>query len=299
MDDSDQITTLLQRWQTGEASAQEELFELVYRELRRIAAGRLRNEARSNSFQTSDLVHEIYPQLARQRQPWQNRSQFYAVASECMRRHLVDRARSRKRQKRGGDAVRVSLSALGPAEICRIERDDEILAVDRAVSKLSELNETAAAVIRHRYFGGMDREEIAGILEVSLATVDRTYRFAKAWLKRELALEFSPYLLSAGQITDEGGFIRQLRADSGNEAAQHWRRILPADVLAELDGAEAARPDLLNRILAGINKSLLAALASQADGEMPDRSAATPVTLITANRRRVEQAFSGHIISLT
>lgn len=288
MSASDHITTLLQSWQNGDETARDELFELIYRELRRIAAARLRNEMRPNSLQATELVHEIYPQLARQRQPWQNRSHFYALASECMRRFLVDRARTKHRQKRGGDAVKISLSDLKPSEICRIEKDDEVLAVDRALEKLSKTDETAATIIKHRYFGGMNREEIAEVLDVSPSTVDRTYRFAKAWLKRELAFEFSPYLLNLGQIKDAAEFVRQIKF------AETWREKLPESLLKKIDDGQNA-VDLLPEIVAEINKSLL---GDQKKNSSADKTEIMPESLIKTNRFRLEETFDGQITRL-
>ena len=304
MSDSNHITTLLQRWQSGDASAQDELFQIVYGELRRIAGSRLRNEMRPNTLQATELVNEIYPQLARQRQLWQNRSHFYAIASECMRRYLVDHARTRSRQKRGGDAYKISISDLKPTEICHIEMDEEVLAVDRALSKLAELDETAATVIKQRYFGGMKREEIAEVLEVSPATVDRTYRFAKAWLKRELAFEFSPYLLSVGQICDKTNFLRQLRRDNNNPAVAVWRDILPDDLLDKIENTVAAGniENLLIAIVAELNKNLLGSLynsQSADNNSSDDKTEILHETLIKSNRRMLENAFDGRIIRLT
>ena len=302
MSESDQITALLQRWQTGDAGAQEELFQIVYRELRRIAGSRLRHELRPHTLQATELVHEIYPQLARQRASWQNRSHFYALASECMRRYLVDHARNRQRQKRGGEAFKISLSDLKPTEICRIETDDEVLAVDRSLSRLKELDETAATVIKYRYFGGMSREEMAEILQVSPATVDRTYRFAKAWLKRELAFEFSPYLLSDGQITDRSGFIEQLKPGSGNQLALRWREVFPVQILSEIDAVTGPETDAdpLPKIVAEINKSLLGSLFQNRSDDLSNQpTELMPEAQISHNRRMLEEAFAGRILKLT
>jgi RNA polymerase sigma factor (TIGR02999 family) len=302
--DSAQITALLQSWQDGDYNAQEQLFHLVHRDLRKIAANRLKNELRPNTLQATDLVHEIYPQLARQRQLWKNRGQFFAIASECMRRHLVDHARARTRNKRGGDAVRLSLSDLKPTEICRIDQDEEILAVDRSLTRLAELDETAALVIKHRYFGGMKREEIAEILEVSPSTVDRTYRFAKAWLKRELTFEFSPYLLSDGQILDKPGFFRNLKSEGGNSLALEWRKSLPKTVQTQIDATQVSQipHQLLLQIIAEINKALLGKLftaMSAGDDLSEDKTALMPEDQITYNRRMLEQSFPGQILKLT
>lgn len=303
MSESDHITTILRRWQTGDDAAQEELFELVYRELRRIAAARLRGEGRNHSLQATELVHEIYPQLARQRAAWQNRSQFFALASECMRRFLVDYARSRTRQKRGGEeARRISVSDLKPTEICRVETENEILAVDRALARLEKINELHAAVIKYRYFGGMNREEIAEALETSPSTVDRAYRFAKAWLKRELAFEFSPYLLSADQIKNKPEFVRRLKSGAGDAAIHKWRDVLSDDLLAEIEAAdtEAQVNNTLPKIVAEINRSMLGELYQTGGGDPANaQTEVLPDAQIKQSRRRLEDAFGGQITRLT
>ncbi len=302
MSESNNITALLQRWQAGEAGAQDELFQLVYRELRRIAQNRLRHEPHPNTLQATELVHEIYPQIARQNAPWQNRNQFYALASECMRRYLVDHARNRTRQKRGGEFFKVTLSDLNVTEICRIKKDDEVLGVDRALTKLSQFDEMSANVIKHRYFGGLQRAEIAAIMEVSPSTIDRAYGFAKAWLKRELTFEFSPYLLSAGQIKDKPGMAGELRFDSGNLPARQWREVFSPPLLDEIDSAEASAERLLPLIVAEINKYMLGSLAAAGSGGDHlggDRTQLLPDAHIKTARRRLEESFPGMIERLT
>lgn len=253
------ITLLLQAWQNGDAKAQDELFQTVYGELRRIAQNRLRGEGRKNDLQATEIVHEIFPQLAKQRQPWQNRSQFYALASECMRRFLVDHARTRRRQKRGGDAYQVSFADLKPTEICRIENFDEVLAVNDALDKLAELNKMQADVIKLRYFGGLAREEIGGLLDVSPATIDRSYRVAKAWLRRELAFQFSPYLLRTSEIKSPAGFVGLFK-DSENMYGNILRLQLPEDRLTQLRNAENDGESLLPALVGVVNKLMLSNL---------------------------------------
>lgn len=300
---SNDITVLLQDWQAGDSAASDELFELVYKELRRIAQKRLSGENRNHTLQATEIVHEIFPQLARQRQPWQNRSQFYALASECMRRFLVDHARARQRQKRGGaEQYRIPLSDLKETEICRVENFEEVLAVDRALEKLGEMDETAAIIIKHRYFGGLAREEIADLLEVSPATVDRAYRSAKAWLRRELAFEFSPYLLHGGQITKPVEFIKNLRSDSANHLARRIGSVLPTELRAAIDRDAENAPELLTSIIEATNKLLLGAplfphaTIKEITGEAAENLSVEDT--IKLNRRLLEAAFPGALTTL-
>lgn len=302
MSESDRITTLLQNWQSGDSAAREDLFALVYKELRRIAGGRLRNEMRPHTLQATEIVNEIYPKLAQQRAPWKNRGQFFAIASECMRRYLVDYARAKRRDKRGGDPVRVSLSDLKPTEICKIESDDEVLAVDRALDKLGELDETAATVVKYRYFGGMKRDEIAEILEVSPSTIDRTYRFAKAWLKRELTFEFSPYALNEGQITDKREFLERLRNGKGNKLSLHWRNALSERVLSviDLDDGRENTGELLGQIVSEFNNLILGAMAQSIDEDIS--SAKTEIVSeneFPLTRQTLDRAFEGCVLRIT
>lgn len=280
MSNSEQITILLNRWQSGDAPARNELFELVYRELRRIAGKRLRDELRPPTLEATELVHEIYPQLARQYAPWHNRSQFYAIASECMRRYLVDHARTRLRQKRGSGGAHVPISEVSSMNFAAPETNEEILAVDRALQKLEVFDQTAATVIKYRYFGGMSREEIAELLNVSPSTVDRTYRLAKAWLKRELLFELNPYLLSSSQITNQKDFLQKLRQNGGSRQSLVFRRYLSRETVAKIDAA----PDvsylisLLPQIIKEINQIFIS--GSENDPEICRR-----------NRFLIENAF--------
>lgn len=291
------ITLLLQAWQAGDTKAQDELFQIVYAELRRIAQRRLRGENRAHTLQATEVVHEVFPQLAKQRQPWQNRSHFYALASECMRRYLVDYARTRGRQKRGGDFFQVSISDLKQTEICRIENFDEVLAVDKALQKLAQLDETQALIIKHRYFGGLAREEIAQILEVSPATVDRAYRLAKAWLKRELVFEFSPYLLRISQIKSPTTFLALIQ-QGGNIYADSLRAQLPNEIYDQLAQHGISR---LPSVLEIVNKIMLGKLlfpATIIENLLPYDKAAVPAKenlpveeIVRLNRRLFEAAF--------
>ena len=181
------ITRLLNAWQQGDVSARDRLFVLVYQELRRRAAVQLRRERRDHTLRPTALVHEAYLRLLGQdRAQWQGRSQFFAIASEVMRRVLVDHARERKAAKRGGTAVRVALEEdVAAAEA----REVDLIALDSALDELAAMDPRQSRVVEMRFFGGLDMAEIAEILDVSRATVDRDWRFARTWLYRRVAAE--------------------------------------------------------------------------------------------------------------
>lgn len=165
----------------------DELLPLVYDTLRALARSQLQREGAGHSLQPTDLVHEAYERLADQsRVDWRGRAHFLAVAATVMRRLLVDHARRRGRQKRGGGAQRVTLSGLAaPAES---ELDlEELLALDEALEKLRALDEREARVVELRYFGGLGVQEIASVLQVSERTVRNDWNFARAWLRQALA----------------------------------------------------------------------------------------------------------------
>lgn len=163
----------------------EEMIPLVYDELRRIAARKLRAERPSHTLSATALVHEAWLEVSRlDRIAWQDRSHYLAVTVQAMRRILVDYAVARKRQKRGGGQTPVHLD--GDAWAVAESRGDELLAVDEALARLGALNERQARIVEYRFFGGMTVEETATILNVSPATVKREWATARAWLNREL-----------------------------------------------------------------------------------------------------------------
>jgi RNA polymerase sigma factor (TIGR02999 family) len=182
---ADGITRLLNAWQEGDTGARDQLFVVVYDELRRRAAGKLRRERPGHTLRPTALVHEAYLRLLGQdRVRWQNRAQFFAIASEMMRRVLVDHARDKKARKREGAAVRVALeedvAAVQPREV-------DLLALDDALSQLAALNARQGRIVELRFFGGLSTPEIAEVLEVSQRTVDREWHFARTWLYRRMA----------------------------------------------------------------------------------------------------------------
>jgi RNA polymerase sigma factor (TIGR02999 family) len=170
----------------GEKRVAEELLPLVYDELRRLAGRYLRREKPGHTLQATALVHEAYLELVdASRVSWQGRTHFFAVGARVMRRLLIDHARGRGRQRRGGGARRVSLhEALVPAGE-DLDRE-QLLDLDAALEKLAGLDERQARVVELRAFGGLTNAEIAALLGVSERTVERDWRFARAWLRREL-----------------------------------------------------------------------------------------------------------------
>jgi RNA polymerase sigma factor (TIGR02999 family) len=181
---TDEVSALLDAWTKGDVEARERLIPLVYGELRRRAAAYLRRERSGHTLQPTALVHEVYLRLVDQdRTEWRNRAQFLAVASEMMRRILVDRARARKMAKRSGRWARVSLAddvAIGGA----VEAD--VLDLDMALKELAERDPRKARVAELRFFGGLSLEEAGEALGTSLATTMRDWQAARAWLFRRL-----------------------------------------------------------------------------------------------------------------
>jgi RNA polymerase sigma factor (TIGR02999 family) len=179
------VTQILHAIEQGDAKATDELLPLVYQELRRLAALKMANEASGHTLQPTALVHEAYLRLAgtSQAQQWDGRGHFFAAAAEAMRRILVDRARSKQALKRGGDLQRVDLDEV---ELASPMPDDELLALDEALDRLSTVDTRAAEMVKLCFFVGLTQEEAARELGVSLATVERIWGFARAWLLREV-----------------------------------------------------------------------------------------------------------------
>ena len=179
------VTELLVAWSGGDKSAEKELFGLVYQELRHLAHRYMFGENPGNSLQTSALVNEAYLRLIdRKRADWQNRAHFFGFSAQVMRHILVDMARSKNYQKRGGEVRKVALDEnLVMAEM----KDGSMVALDDALKALAEVDERKSKVVELRFFGGMSVEETAEALKVSQDTVMRDWRLAKAWLWRELS----------------------------------------------------------------------------------------------------------------
>jgi RNA polymerase sigma factor (TIGR02999 family) len=184
---SSEITALLVDWSKGDKTALDKLFPLVERELHRLAHSYMRRERSDHTLQTTALVNEAYLRLIDQKHTsWQNRAHFFGIAAQIMRRILINHARDQNRLKRGGKAVHVSLSE---ALIMPGEKDREIMALDDALNRLEAFDKRKAKVVELRFFGGLTIEEVAEVLNVSNITVLRDWKFAKAWLAREMADE--------------------------------------------------------------------------------------------------------------
>lgn len=179
---SEQITRMLGHWRDDDPAVRDELIRLVYHELQRIAAGRLRREVAGHTLSASDLVHEAFARLVDVDVDWQSRTHFYATAARAMRRILVDHARAKLSHKRGGDQIAVTLT-----EGLAAGSDAELLELNDALERLNKQDQRKAQVLELHYFGGLTYEEISETLSISAATVDRDLRMGKAWLARELA----------------------------------------------------------------------------------------------------------------
>jgi RNA polymerase sigma factor (TIGR02999 family) len=178
------ITALLAAARLGDRQASERVFPIVYKELRRLAALHMGREATGHSLQPTALVHEAYIRLIQSKQDWRDRTHFFAIASRIMRNVLVDEARTRLAVKRGAGGGRVTLDDL---QIAAPNRHADILAIDQALNRLSELNERQAKVVEMTFFGGLKEEETAVTLGISVRTVHRDWVTARAWLHAQLS----------------------------------------------------------------------------------------------------------------
>jgi RNA polymerase sigma factor (TIGR02999 family) len=180
----DDVSDLLRAWGEGDLGARDRLLPLVYQELRRRAAAQLRRERRGHTLQPTDLVHEAYLRLIDQRRtPWRNRAQFYSLASQMMRRILVDHARARKAAKRSGRWARVTLEV---AQVAAGPPDVDVLDLDAALTQLAAFDERKSRIAELRFFGGLSLGEAGEALGLSVATVERDWRAARAWLFKTL-----------------------------------------------------------------------------------------------------------------
>jgi RNA polymerase sigma-70 factor (ECF subfamily) len=185
-----EVTSLLLAWRNGDEHALEQLTPLVYSELRKIARGYVARERRDLTLQPTALINEAYVRLIDMRQPdWQNRTHFYALAAQMMRRILVDFARARGYQKRGGGAAAVTLVE----GLASSERGRDLVALDEALKALAIIDPRKSRIVELRFFGGLSAEETAEVLEVSSKTVLREWQTAKVWLSRELAGTDAPH----------------------------------------------------------------------------------------------------------
>lgn len=183
------ITRLLQEWRDGNREAADGLMALVYRELHALASSYMSRERRDITLQPTALVHEAYMRLAGQQDvAWQNRSHFYGIAAQIMRRILVDHARSSGRQKRGARATHLAVENIDIASPAAIDVTDT-LAIDDALVKLAAMDPQQSRIVELRFFGGLTIEETAEVMGLSIGTVKRDWAVARAWLFRELSEE--------------------------------------------------------------------------------------------------------------
>jgi RNA polymerase sigma-70 factor, ECF subfamily len=181
---ADPITGLLTRLREGNKEAEAELVPLVYKELHRLAQRYMRGERQGHTLQTSALVNEAYMRLAGERAiAWKNRAHFFGVSAQIMRRILVDHARTRNAQKRGGPAQKISLEN---AFAYTPEQSWQIIALHEALTKLAEWDPRQCRIVELRFFGGLDVDETSEVLGISPTTVKREFQHAKAWLYAEL-----------------------------------------------------------------------------------------------------------------
>ncbi len=174
---------LLEQWTGGDARALDDLFPLVYDELRRLARHYLRNERSGHTLQSTALVHEAYLRLVNQNASWQNRAHFFGIAAQMMRRILVDYARGHNAARRGEGACKVTLDE----EIVGAkQRDIDVLAVDEALTRLARFDAQQSRIVELRFFAGLSIEDTSEVLKLSPATVKRDWAMAKAWLYREM-----------------------------------------------------------------------------------------------------------------
>jgi RNA polymerase sigma factor (TIGR02999 family) len=181
-----EVTRILSAIEDGDPSAAEQLLPLVYEELRTLAAGKMRQEKPGHTLQATALVHEAYVRLVdvQKAQHWNSRGHFFAAAAEAMRRILVDKARRKNADKRGGASRKVDVQ---PDELVAGQRDEKLIALDEALAKLESEDRQKAELIKLRYFAGLTIKEAAATLGISTATADRYWCYARAWLQREMA----------------------------------------------------------------------------------------------------------------
>lgn len=178
------VTTLLEQMSQGSQDAANALLPLVYDQLRAIAQIRMATENPGHTLQATGLVHEVFLRLVGDRQlPWQNRAHFYAASAQAMRRVLLDHAKAKGRQKRGAGLQKMPLNV---ADLAAAQNPEEILALDDALRRLEEQNPEAAQVVQLRFYAGLSVDQTAEVMDLSPRTVDRRWKFARAWLFKSL-----------------------------------------------------------------------------------------------------------------
>lgn len=180
-----QVTELLRQWSEGDEKALDELMPAIYAELHQLAHKHIRREEPGQILQTSALINEAYLRLAEHRKiPWQNRQHFFGIAARLMRQILVDEARKRKSDKRGGNAIRIPFDeAINVVE----QQAANVVALDDALTRLQSIDSRQSEIVVLRFFGGLSIEETADVLKVSPGTVMRDWTFARAWLRNEIS----------------------------------------------------------------------------------------------------------------
>ena len=182
-DDISVVTQLLKSWKSGDNKALSELMPMVHDTLRKLAGKYMQSENAGHTLQATALVNEAYLKLIDADITWQNRAHFMAIAARSMRRILIDHAKSKGRQKRGGDDVLVTLHE---ANVAGGDKQPEILDIEEALQQLGALDKRKAEIVELSFYGGMTYDEIAEALDISAATVDRELRFSKAWLQKAI-----------------------------------------------------------------------------------------------------------------
>ncbi len=185
MPSSEGVTQLLFDWSKGDQAALDKLMPLVYSELRRLASNYLRRERLGHTLQPTALVNEAYLRLVDQRNAkWQNRAQFFGIAAQLMRRILVDHARQHQAVKRGGsNQERLSITS---AEVLIKQPELDLLALNEALDELGRMDPQQSRIVELKFFGGLSIEEIAEVLGIGHATVERDWKMARAWLRKQL-----------------------------------------------------------------------------------------------------------------
>ena len=180
-----EVTRILHKIENGDSNAASELLPLVYDELRKLAKARMLHEKPGQTLQATALVHDAYLRLvgSESEKQWDSRGHFFAAAAEAMRRILINRARDKKRQKRAGDRKRVDFDNI---QVAMDTPSEELIRLDEAIGQLEEKDALAAKLIKLRFFAGCTSAEAAKILEISTATADRYWAYARAWLKTEM-----------------------------------------------------------------------------------------------------------------
>jgi len=184
MENDEQITELLAAWNDGDETSLEQLMPIVEQELRRIAHNYMRRENANHTLQTTALVNEAYLKLVdNTRADWKNQAQFFGISAQIMRRILLNHARDRKAEKRGGGAMRLNLDDVS---ILSAEKSEELIALDEALERLKIFDELKSRIVEMRYFGGLTIEETAEVLRIAEPTVSLHWRLARAWLQNEM-----------------------------------------------------------------------------------------------------------------